>query len=166
MYASCLRHRARPHKKRPGRTGARKGEPPRISQPRKTKASGGGMSIPTVRASVISYFHKFDLAAIAQIRDGRLVSTRDPSGHAAAWWLRAADIGPVLARARADSGGPSAGADELNLRACKATHLQLVGHNAAPASSPAQNAQNLTIPKGLRLLYTAATRNSKTKVLI
>jgi len=31
-----------------------------------------------------------------------IAPTLDPSGHEAAWWLRAADIGPVLARARVD----------------------------------------------------------------
>jgi hypothetical protein len=37
------------------------------------------------------YLLQIDLAAIACSRDGRLISTRDPSGHEAAWWCRSLD---------------------------------------------------------------------------
>jgi hypothetical protein len=42
---------------------------------------------------------------------------RIPSGYAAAYWLRAADIGPVLKRARADSGDIPAAALALRVKA-------------------------------------------------
>jgi hypothetical protein len=75
---------------------------------------------------VLQYFRKFDLAAIARTRDGRLLSTRNPSGHEFAWWLRAADIGPVLARARADHGNVPAAALALRVKAIE--HSAAVQH--------------------------------------
>jgi hypothetical protein len=69
-----------------------------------------------MRSSVLSYFHRFDLSAIARTRDGRLLATRDPTGHESAWWLRAADVGPVLARARADHQDVSAAARVLRVK--------------------------------------------------
>jgi hypothetical protein len=66
---------------------------------------------------VLAYFRKFDLTAIALTRDGhRLVVTRDPSGHQCAWWLRAADAGVVIKRARA-CGDVAAAAKALRIKA-------------------------------------------------
>jgi hypothetical protein len=65
---------------------------------------------------VLSYFRTFDLAAIAVTRDGRLISTRDPSGLECAWWGKATDVGPVLDRARADHGDVEAAAAALRIR--------------------------------------------------
>jgi hypothetical protein len=85
------------------------------------------MSIPTVRASVLSYFRRFDLSAIARTRDGgRLVSTRDPSGAEAAWWMRSADISQVLQRARADHQDVPAAARALRIKIIE--HSQAVQH--------------------------------------
>jgi hypothetical protein len=75
------------------------------------------MSIPTVTNSVLSYFHRFDLSSIARTRDGRLVATKDPTGYESAWWMRAADVGPVLARARADHADVPAAAVALRVKA-------------------------------------------------
>jgi hypothetical protein len=79
--------------------------------------------IPPIQNSVLKYFHSFDLSAIARTRDGRLAVTRDPAGYEAAWWARAADIGPVLDRARADSGDVS--------KAAAALRIKLVEHSSA-----------------------------------
>ena len=72
--------------------------------------------IPAIRASVLRYFESFDLSAIAVTRDGRLVSTRNPSGLECAWWGKATEIGPVLDRARADHGDVAAAAAALRIR--------------------------------------------------
>jgi hypothetical protein len=72
---------------------------------------------------VLKYFESFDLAAIARTRDGRLVATRNPAGHSEAWWGRATDLGPVLERARGDSGDVPRAAARLGVR--------LVEHSAA-----------------------------------
>ena len=72
---------------------------------------------------VLSYFRTFDLAAVAVTRDGRLFSTRDPSGAEAAWWLQACDVGAVLAKARADSGDVPKAAAKLGVK--------VVEHSAA-----------------------------------
>jgi hypothetical protein len=69
-------------------------------------------------------FQKFDLSAIARTRDGRLLAKRYPSGHESAWWLCAADVGPVLARARADGGDVPAAARAVGVRAIE--HSQAV----------------------------------------
>jgi hypothetical protein len=74
------------------------------------------VSIPVVSKPVLSYFRTFDLAAIAQTRDGRLVSTRNPAGHEQAWWGKATEIGPVLDRARADHGDVGAAAAALRIK--------------------------------------------------
>jgi hypothetical protein len=81
------------------------------------------VSIPSIQNSVLAYFHSFDLAAIARTRDGRLVATRNPAIHEAAWWGRATDLGPVLERARADHGDVAAAAAALRVK--------LVEHSAA-----------------------------------
>ena len=60
--------------------------------------------------------HSFDLAAIARTRDGRLVATRDPAGHEAAWWGKAVDPGPVIKRASANSGDVVKAAVKLGVR--------------------------------------------------
>jgi hypothetical protein len=70
---------------------------------------------------VLAYFHSFDLAAIARTRDGRLVATRNPAGHEAAWWGRATDLGPVITRAR--SGDVP--------KAAAALRVKLVEHSSA-----------------------------------
>jgi hypothetical protein len=72
---------------------------------------------------VLSYFASFDLAAVAVTRDGRLLVTRNPAGHEAAWWGRASDLGRVLKRAARDSGDVMAAAVALDVR--------LVEHSAA-----------------------------------
>jgi hypothetical protein len=43
-----------------------------------------------------------------RLRDGRLLSARDPSGHERAWWCQSVDVGRVIRRARKD--GDVAGA--------------------------------------------------------
>ena len=68
------------------------------------------MSIPPIDRAVREYLLRFDLAAIARTRDGRIVSTRDPEGHEQAWWCRAVDVGRVLKRARGDGDVPAAAA--------------------------------------------------------
>jgi hypothetical protein len=65
----------------------------------------------------------FDLGCVALTRDGRLFSTRDPSGAEAAWWLQACDVGAVLAKAKADSGDVVKAAALLGVR--------LMEHSAA-----------------------------------
>jgi hypothetical protein len=72
---------------------------------------------------VLDYLAKFDLSAIALTRDGRLVSTRDRAGHEQAWWGKAAELGPVLKRASANSGDVVKAAVKLGVR--------LVEHSAA-----------------------------------
>jgi hypothetical protein len=67
--------------------------------------------------------HSFDLACVARTRDGRLFSTRDPSGAEAAWWLQACDVGAVLAKAKANSGDVPKVAAKLGVR--------LMEHSAA-----------------------------------
>jgi hypothetical protein len=67
--------------------------------------------------------NRFGLAAIAQTRDNRLLITRDPAGHSQAFWGRAVDLGPVLDRARADSGDVVKAAAKLRIK--------LVEHSAA-----------------------------------
>jgi hypothetical protein len=74
------------------------------------------MSIPKVADSVLEYLSRFDLAAIAQTRDNRLLVTRDPSGCVVAWWGLARDLGPVLDRARADSGDVVAAAAAVRIK--------------------------------------------------
>jgi hypothetical protein len=74
------------------------------------------VSIPAIAKSVLSYFQTFDLSAIARTRDGRLLVTRDPAGHEAAWWGRATEIGSVLGRARADHGDVVAAAAALRIK--------------------------------------------------
>jgi hypothetical protein len=44
----------------------------------------------------------FDLSTIAETKDGKLISTRNPEGYSQAWWFRASDIGRVLRKALAD----------------------------------------------------------------
>jgi hypothetical protein len=60
--------------------------------------------------------HSFDLGCVALTRDGRLFSTRNPSGAEAAWWLRATDVGAVLAKAKANSGDVPTAAAKLGVR--------------------------------------------------
>ena len=79
------------------------------------------MSIPPIANSTLAYFHSFDLAAVAKTRGGRLVATRNPACHEAAWWGRATDLGPVITRAR--SGDVPKAAAKLGVR--------LVEHGAA-----------------------------------
>jgi hypothetical protein len=79
--------------------------------------------IPAIQNSVLKYFETFDLAAVARTRDGRLVSTRDPSGLECAWWGKATEIGPVIKRANANSGDVVKAAVKLGVR--------LVEHTAA-----------------------------------
>ena len=74
------------------------------------------MSIPRIQDSVLTYFHSFDLAAVARTRDGRLIVTRDPTGLEQAWWGRLAELGPVLGRARADHGDVPAAAAALRIK--------------------------------------------------
>jgi hypothetical protein len=49
-------------------------------------------------------------------RDQRLIATKNPSGHEAAWWLAARDIGAVLKRAREDHGDVAAAAGAVGVR--------------------------------------------------
>jgi hypothetical protein len=65
---------------------------------------------------VLRYLESFDLSAIARTRDGRLVSTRNPSGLECAWWGLSTDVGLVLARARADHGDIEAAATALRVK--------------------------------------------------
>jgi hypothetical protein len=65
-------------------------------------SSEGRMSIPKVEKRVLDYLGRFDLGAIGQTRDGRLISTMNPEGCLQAWWLQACDAGAVLAKARQD----------------------------------------------------------------
>ena len=74
------------------------------------------MSIPAIANSTLAYFHSFDLAAIARTRDCRLVATRNPAGHEAAWWGKATDLGLVLDRARADHGDVAAAAAAVRIK--------------------------------------------------
>lgn len=74
------------------------------------------MSIPSIQDSVLAYFRSFDLAAIARTRDGRLVATRNPAGHEAAWWCRAVEAGSVIRRALADHGDVPKAAAKLGVR--------------------------------------------------
>jgi hypothetical protein len=46
--------------------------------------------------------HSFDISTIAETKDGKLISTRNPQGYSQAWWFRASDIGRVLRKALAD----------------------------------------------------------------
>jgi hypothetical protein len=59
---------------------------------------------------------RIDPAAIARTRDGRLVSTKNPEGHDAAWWCRSLDAGQVLAKARADHGDVALAARQLGVK--------------------------------------------------
>jgi hypothetical protein len=81
------------------------------------------MSIPPIANSTLAYFHSFDLAAVAKTRDGRLVATRNPAGHEAAWWGKAVELGPVIKRASADHADVPKAAARLGVR--------LVEHSAA-----------------------------------
>ena len=74
------------------------------------------MPIPTIRASVLSYFRSFDLSSIALTRDQRLISTANPEGCVQAWWLQAYDVGLVLDRARSDHGDVEAAAAALRIK--------------------------------------------------
>ena len=74
------------------------------------------MSIPVIQSRVLRYFESFDLAAVAVTRDNRLLVTRNPAGCDAAWWGKAADVGPVLGRARADHGDVPAAAAALRIK--------------------------------------------------
>ena len=49
-------------------------------------------------------------------RDGRLIATKNPAGHEAAWWLAARDIGSVPKRAREDHDEIPAAAAALGVR--------------------------------------------------
>jgi hypothetical protein len=53
-------------------------------------------TIPPLPPAIGEYVRRFDLAAIAATRDGRVVVTRDPAGACAAWWCKAEDAGPIL----------------------------------------------------------------------
>jgi hypothetical protein len=53
-------------------------------------------TIPPLPPAIAEYVGRFDLAAIAATRDGRVVVTRDPAGAKAAWWCKAEDAGPIL----------------------------------------------------------------------
>jgi hypothetical protein len=81
------------------------------------------VSIPAIANSVLRYLESFDLACVALTRDGRLVATRNPVGHEAAWWGRAVDVGSVINRAGANSGDVVKAAAKLGVR--------LVEHSAA-----------------------------------
>jgi hypothetical protein len=87
---------------------------------------------------VLKYFEPFDLAAIARTRDNRLVSTRNPAGAEAAWWLRARDVGRVLRKARADSGDV--------VKAATALGVRIVSHPEA-----CQRAEELVAKLGSRI---------------
>jgi hypothetical protein len=82
------------------------------------------MSIPSIPNSILQYLRRFDLSSIAQSRDhgGRLVVTRNPEGHAEAWWLAARDAGCVIAKARADGDVPRAAA-ALGIRCVEHAHM-------------------------------------------
>jgi hypothetical protein len=61
-------------------------------------------TIPKIDGSVLRYLARFDLHAIAETEDRRLVSTRNPAGHRQAWWCNSLDVGRVIRRARRDNG--------------------------------------------------------------
>jgi hypothetical protein len=54
------------------------------------------MAIPAVSPVALRYLAQFGLGCVALTRDRRLISTKNPAGHEAAWWTEAHNIGCLL----------------------------------------------------------------------
>jgi hypothetical protein len=64
---------------------------------------------------VATYISRFNLAAIALTRDGRLISTQDPAGMQAAWWCASSKVGAIIRSAQRDDGDVVAAARRLQV---------------------------------------------------
>jgi len=82
-------------------------------------------------------------------RDNRLLVTRNPAGHDAAWWGKAVELGPVLDRARADSGDVPKAAARFGVK--------LVEHSAA-----LQRTEQLVAKLDARMTQAQATSRPST----
>jgi hypothetical protein len=65
---------------------------------------------------VLDYLSRFDLGCIGETVDRRLIAIKNPVGCLRAWWCQGADVGMVLARARADHGDVEAAAAALRIK--------------------------------------------------
>lgn len=61
-------------------------------------------------APIRNYVRAFDLACLAQWRDGRIGVTRDPDGAECAWWCEAVLAGPLARAVRSGEAVPAAAA--------------------------------------------------------
>jgi hypothetical protein len=74
------------------------------------------MPIEPLPRALRDYLAAFNVVALCVYADGRLGTSRNPRGAAAAWWVESNKAGPVLRVAKRDSGDIPAAAKALGVR--------------------------------------------------